>query len=535
MAVHEQTHLQLLDTAASIRGSSPMFWVPVPNGPIPTTEWSIVTYAQFHAQVLAAQSSYSSKFAEFGFPPGSVIGVWLSGTKYTDLVHNLAISAAGYIPQMFSVYWSHSQLVFNMLSTSGAKALVWDSTVVDDIGNCPRPTIDIASIDIEGRETRGKRLYNGNISFEAVKDDVVLMLHTSGSTSGLPKIIPWTNRWISSIFLKYQFLDPSTSQTPDVTVRIGNYQHAATLMGYLGNSLYRGVSTVMPSSVLFGTEEMTNMMKFCGLNRLLRFGTTLQNTLETAQTDPEVLSRLRSLREITYSGTSLTQEVQIWAVENGLTLRTLIASSEVGMMMSTTLGCIPSHLKPWPKMLCSFVDDSDSKGRLVELVVEPNSPDIPNISLAPDGRFYTGDLYERCEDGCYIFCGRNDDWIKCGVGCICETRAIEDAVRRVCADLIIDCVVVGQNRSGPALLVEATTKDADLPDIIIGRLSGFNEGRFAHERVDDPRLVLIVEAGTLPRTAVKGNIRRKAVEDVFAETLDDMYRAVVAPTAWMLG
>ncbi|KAJ7581169.1 hypothetical protein C8J56DRAFT_1057168 [Mycena floridula] len=169
MTVYEETHLQLLDKATMEHGSHVLD---------------------------SSRGHYGSKFSELEFPPGSVIGVWLSGNKYTDLVHNLGISAAGYIPQLFSVYWSHSQLVFNMLLTSGAKALVLDSTVAEDIQGCP--TIDISTIDIPALpETSGKRLYSGHSSFQAVKNDVVFMMHTSGSTSGVPKIIPWTNRWIS--------------------------------------------------------------------------------------------------------------------------------------------------------------------------------------------------------------------------------------------------------------------------------------------------------------------------------------------------
>ncbi|KAJ7581168.1 hypothetical protein C8J56DRAFT_1057167 [Mycena floridula] len=538
MTVYEVTHLQLLDKATMEHGSRPMFWIPIPNGETPPTEWSIVTYAQFHAQVLSARGHYTSKFSELEFPPGSVIGVWLSGNKYTDLVHNLGISAAGYIPQLFSVYWSHSQLVFNMLLTSGAKALVLDSTVAEDIQGCPVPTIDISTIGIAALpETSGKRLHNGHSSFEAVKNDVVFMMHTSGSTSGVPKIIPWTNRWISSIFTKFGSLGPSIYETRDVFVRVGNYHHAATLIGYLGHSLFLGISIVMPSTLLFGAQEMMNMIKFCGLNKLTQFGTVLEKTLQVGQKDPEVLAALQGFREILHTGTFLTPEMKTWAVENGLKMRTTIASSEVGPMMSTSnRGCIPSHLRPWPALVCSFLEDPDSEGRLVQLVVEASSPDIPTMGLAPDGRFYTGDLYERCEDGCFIFKGRNDDWIKCGVGLVCDCRAIEDIVRRLCPDLITDCVVVGQNRQGPALLIEPA-KDLDiqaLPETIISRMTRFNEDRFPHERVDNPGLVLVVETGSLPRAAVKGNIRRKGAEELFREKMDAMYNSTAAAPNRML-
>ncbi len=67
-----------------------------------------------------------------------------------------------------------------------------------------------------------------------------------------------------------------------------------------------------------------------------------------------------------------------------------------------------------------------------------------------------------------------------------------------------DCATVGSGRRSPALLVEPTDhaeQDA-IPRIITERLAAFNQGRSPHERLDDPRLVLVVDRGALPRTVV---------------------------------
>ena len=73
---------------------------------------------------------------------------------------------------------------------------------------------------------------------------------------------------------------------------------------------------------------------------------------------------------------------------------------------------------------------------------------------------------------------------------------------------MFDCVTVGSGRPSPALLVEPTEhveRDA-IPRIIIERLSAFNHSRLPHERLDDPRLVLVVKRGALPRTVVSDNL-----------------------------
>ena len=86
-----------------------------------------------------------------------------------------------------------------------------------------------------------------------------------------------------------------------------------------------------------------------------------------------------------------------------------------------------------------------------------------------------------------------------------HSRSIDDAVKQLCKDIVFDCVAVGSGRPSPALLVEPTEnaeRDA-IPRIIVERLVTFNESRFPHERLNDPRLVLVVDRGALPRTAVR--------------------------------
>ena len=63
---------------------------------------------------------------------------------------------------------------------------------------------------------------------------------------------------------------------------------------------------------------------------------------------------------------------------------------------------------------------------------------------------------------------------------------------------------MGTNRRCPGLLLEPLKEDGKeaIPQTIVERLATFNKSRFPHERLDDPRLVLVVERGVLPRTAV---------------------------------
>ena len=87
------------------------------------------------------------------------------------------------------------------------------------------------------------------------------------------------------------------------------------------------------------------------------------------------------------------------------------------------------------------------------------------------------------------------------------------------------CIVVGNGRPSPALFVEPKGDfDADkLKGDIIRRTRHFHSRRYVHERIVSAAFVLVVPAGTLPRTATKGNIRRRAVEEKFKDELDRIY------------
>lgn len=107
-------------------------------------------------------------------------------------------------------------------------------------------------------------------------------------------------------------------------------------------------------------------------------------------------------------------------------------------------------------------------------------------------------------------------------------RAIEDNVRATCGDLILECIVVGTGRPSPALFVEPTPGvDHDkLQREILRKTQPFHSRRYLHERITRKELIIIVDPKTLPRTATKGNIRRRAVEEKYKTRLDAIYASL---------
>ncbi|KAM5354889.1 hypothetical protein ACJ41O_001535 [Fusarium nematophilum] len=331
--------------------------------------------------------------------------------------------------------------------------------------------------------------------------DVLMIYHTSGSTSGIPKLVPLTAKWIDCLVRK--------------TLKIGD---------------------MLPSS---GRQLVTVAI-------LNVFPPFLSDILYEARRNPPLLDALQTLDYITYGGLALDPTDEAWARSRGMRLVNGFGSTELGIMMISDAPIDVPYLQPVPGSKYEFAPlqtASDFGEQLLEMVVLPDSPDCPAQSfLSPeDGKFHTGDLFVEVAPGQYISRGRNDDWIKMSMALRCDTSSIEANAMETCGeDLINVVVVVGAGRPSPAMVVELrdgkaisgrdVSQTRQIKDEILRRITPFHKRRYMHERVDDARLILVAPGGSLPRTATKGNVKRKEVEVMFKKQLDKAYLECAAET-----
>ena len=312
----------------------------------------------------------------------------------------------------------------------------------------------------------------------------------------------------------------------------------------LAGALQHGSCTIQPSTISFSSDELMAMISTCSLNRLNQFATFLANHLRNSRNNPKLLDLLKNLDEVLYSGLPLAREEEEWARRNDVPLKNLFGSTECGAMLVSVGGkSNDSHLlRPIEGTSYQFTPPATSSAsssssvnaeahsnantNLLELVIRSDSGDCPDPSLRqPDGHYHTGDLFLQMKPGSYVFRGRDDDWIKSENSLRCDTKAIEDNVRVTCADLVAECIVVGNGRPSPTLFVEPKIQgnDEKLKRDIVRRTRHFHARRYLHERITATRFVVVVPKGSLPRTATKGNVRRKAVEEAYKEELDKIY------------
>lgn len=300
--------------------------------------------------------------------------------------------------------------------------------------------------------------------------------------------------------------------------------------------MQNGACVVQPSCQGFPSSELMDAVVRCGLNRLVQFPTYLAIHLRNSRQDPKLLGMLQGLDEIFYSGLKLSQDDEDWVYRNGMKLVNCFGSTECTIMLLSDRNwkSRDAPLMPVPETSYSFMPLSseaekgfeNANARLLELVILSSSPDCPDRSLrSADGHYHTGDLFLEVAPGRYVSRGRDDDWIKSENSLRCDTKAIEDNVRQTCADLIEECVVVGNARPSPALFVEikAGLNEEKVKKDIIRRTRHFHSRRYLHERISSTNFVIVVPKDTLPRTASKGNVRRRVVEDIFKSQLDRIY------------
>ncbi|KAI9457728.1 acetyl-CoA synthetase-like protein [Russula earlei] len=534
-----RSHLTVLQTSASHFPSLPAFYVPQSfseSGDV--ASWEPVSYIQFLLDVELFARHWGHVLRHDGVPPRSVIGMWLSGMTYVDVLHIYGLTRAGYIPQLFSIRLPNPDVVYELLGKANACALLVDPSFEGLLKHCPVPTHHAATTisDINSHDAPLPTL------LKLKEDDIVFIFHTSGSTSGTPKLVPCSLSWLDSTITKsHQIAKPvsRTERNQDVTVWMGSMCHIAQSFMLLG-SLQHGTCTVQPSKQAFSSNELLLMIRDCGVNRLNQFATFLTHHLRHSRQTPKLLALMQTLDDALYSGLALPQEEEEWAHANGIKLRNLFGSTECAAMLVST-GDSDMYLQPLDGMSYAFLPIAETEtetetetpseeqsASLLELVILAESPDCPASSLrAADGHFHTGDLFQEVRPGYYISKGRDDDWIKSENSLRCDTKAIEDNVRATCGDLVSECVVVGNGRPSPALFIET---NSDMPQLklkreILRRTRQFHSRRYLHERISSADVIVVVEKGSLPRTATKGNVRRRATEEAFRTLLDKIYNA----------
>lgn len=138
----------------------------------------------------------------------------IGGFSYEDVLHIYGVSRAGYIPQLFSLRLPNPTVIYELLRSAGAETLIHDGTFASNLDNCPVPAYSTIDTDLS---ISANDLPPTAPSPSA--SDIAFIFHTSGSTSGSPKLVPCSYKWLDSAVQKsHQISKPIDPARQDVTV-----------------------------------------------------------------------------------------------------------------------------------------------------------------------------------------------------------------------------------------------------------------------------------------------------------------------------
>ncbi|KAI0764534.1 acetyl-CoA synthetase-like protein [Trametes elegans] len=492
--------------------------------------WDAVTYRQLEQQLAVAKEHWRHALAPLNLRPLDVVGFWLTGSKFTDYVNSLAVSALGYTPQFFGGSFDDATHIPELLSRSSGRALIYDAVHQEKVAaesglSVPQfaalNDTQIAQATSNVFKDGADSIPPASLQAEAAValDDIAFLFHSSGTTGGRPKIIPNTFKMLHAVIKRKLIAVGVTSQVDNgeqfVINNIGGLVNPGSFHTFVG-SIYAGGCVVQSSPNSVTPQEFVGMTRVCSLNRLAVFSTFLSNLIRAAKHDDAVKHALQGLHSILHTGVAINPEDEEWARANGLKVINAYSTSETGPLLRARSGTdADAHLlRPIDGSTAVFLprEDSFAGVQLYEVAVPVSSDECPPPEVCGvDGYYHTKDLFSREGDG-WVYRGRADDWLKVGPG-LCDSKSMENLVQRACSDLVHNVVVVGTRRPLPALIVESTENTPDeeaqrvLAKEVVRRIKDHMHTFYPHERIEDPRKVLVVGKGSLPRTREKGNVR----------------------------
>jgi acyl-CoA synthetase (AMP-forming)/AMP-acid ligase II len=170
-----RSHLTVLASSASLYPTLPAFRVPTLDQQTNAVlEWRTITYNDFYCDVERFARYWLRRLRASGIPHRSVIGMWLGGQTYLDVLHVYGLARAGYIPQLFSLRLPNPEVIYKLMEDAHASALIYDMATTCSLAESPVPSfVAVPSHDIADGDEELPSIHE---DFGA--DDIFSIFHT---------------------------------------------------------------------------------------------------------------------------------------------------------------------------------------------------------------------------------------------------------------------------------------------------------------------------------------------------------------------
>lgn len=127
----------------------------------------------------------------------------MHGLSYDDVLLTYALSRAGYVPQLVSLSIPTAETTWVVAQQSRSRAIICDPTKFDELrSHLHEKDVAFPVLDLSGSSPVAEDVAVELMALEQLERDddaVALVLHTSGSTGGMPKIVPLTFGWLNFV------------------------------------------------------------------------------------------------------------------------------------------------------------------------------------------------------------------------------------------------------------------------------------------------------------------------------------------------
>ncbi|KAK9414371.1 putative Carrier domain-containing protein [Seiridium unicorne] len=384
--------------------------------------------------------------------------------------------------------------------------------------------------------------------FVSEDDRQVLILHSSG-TSGLPKPIPCSHRYLLSYATCQSF--ESAQETHSLAISTLPLFHGFGLVSIcLALGAGKPVCIPLPSTIPTGAS-VAALIQESGAKGLM----TVPSIIEEIEALPESRGHgvLRELDFVAFGAGMLKTSVGERLELSGVRLINQYGSTETGPLTDFLK---PDRRHDWRQFrlrsdiigpLQVQLHRADTKVEQPELSqsdAEPKHSYSYKISMQPFGwraRFELQDLILTKREWTlgtdiaeldFAVAGRTDDLICLATGEKVRPTILESLLRQ--QDGVKDVSVFGDNRFELGVIIEPVKeiKGDELEsfkDFCWSVIQDTGRQMDAHARITSPAAILIVSPGDLPRSD-KGSILRQAVTRKFASEIEVVYRNLEAIT-----
>ncbi|CAG8979441.1 hypothetical protein HYALB_00011954 [Hymenoscyphus albidus] len=413
-----------------------------------------------------------------------------------------------------------------ILTAIGCKTLLASQDQIE-LWNALHPEIDTFKVLVVPEleyflKVEETKEYPYNFSWQDVKDDVGIILHTSGST-GLPKPIKYTNHMLS-IF---------ATDSGDLATMFEGLRTFVPLPPSWG----LGVAFHMIMSIQFGTIPIslpTDSPQPLTAEYVDKVHTSVQAeagvyipyVLEQLSKTPEYLEHMKGLKYIGYGGAPLSREIgDIFAKFTHV--QPIMGSTEAG-----SWGLRKSDPKDWiyydfdPSSGFQFHKFQDDLYESV--IVKHKDPEMAKRQLVfyvfPDlEEFHTKDIWKEHETkkGLWQYAGRMDDFVKLSSLTKFNATHVEGLILK--DPRVTGAIMGGDGQMRPFLLLELADNSAhETIDSLWPTIEAANDSLSAEIQLQK-NMVLLTKEGKRMKRGFKGLPKRRETLLDYAKEIENLY------------